>query len=83
MVAANEASDVAKTADGIIDVALNQAADGVERVRDKAHKLVGTADTGISRGRDFLRDRAKSRPIYSVAVAAGAGLLVGLFLSRR
>jgi ElaB/YqjD/DUF883 family membrane-anchored ribosome-binding protein len=51
--------------------------------REEVSKLKSAAADGLASGKQRLEDSVSTRPKTTLLIAAGAGLLLGLFLSRR
>mgnify|MGYP003483149729 CR=1 FL=1 len=51
--------------------------------RDGASAVAEAAGEGVDKVRHFLEKAAQERPIATVSVAIGLGLLVGLLISNR
>jgi ElaB/YqjD/DUF883 family membrane-anchored ribosome-binding protein len=51
--------------------------------REEVSKLKSAAADGLASGKQRLDDSVSTRPKTTLLIAAGAGLLLGLFLSRR
>jgi len=54
-----------------------------ERVRERAEEIVEDAREAIDNFRESLREKVSARPVTSLLVAGGIGLLVGLLIARR
>jgi ElaB/YqjD/DUF883 family membrane-anchored ribosome-binding protein len=81
-------------AEALIDATEGHADDVIKTVRSKALKTLAATKESIADFEDAVIDRAKSvakdadkfvhhNPWGSVGVAAGLGLIIGLFIRRR
>jgi len=52
-------------------------------MRQTAQSMAGQASKQLSHGVDVTTDYVKQKPLQSVAIAAGVGLLVGALLRRQ
>lgn len=54
----------------------------ISSMRYAARGMVAQASRQFSQGRDLTVDYVRDKPLQSVAIAAGAGLLLGMLLRR-
>lgn len=54
-----------------------------EAAREEVSKLRSAAADGLASGKQRLEETVSDRPKTTLLIAAGAGLLLGLFFSRR
>ena len=52
-------------------------------MRQTAQSMAGQASKQLSHGVDVTTDYVKQKPLQSVAIAAGVGLLVGALLRKQ
>jgi uncharacterized protein YjbJ (UPF0337 family) len=57
--------------------------DAATQLEGKARELAGRTQQSYGDALNMVRDFASTNPIATVAVAIGAGLLLGALLSRR
>ena len=85
---------VIKDAESLLRVTAAQTGDKVEEIRARAEETVRNAkarlgeveEQALERAREFAGDAdeyVRGNPWQAVGIAAGIGLLVGLFMSRR
>ena len=55
----------------------------LERVREKAGEMMDRGRESVERVRESVSDRVRERPLTSVLVAGGIGLLLGMLVARR
>ena len=72
-------TDVNNLAHGAADAARS----GVAELRQGAQHAVDSAKDTATDAIDSFRDVIGSRPVASIGIAAGVGILVGLMISRR
>ena len=78
----NRAVDAPEFAD-LMEAVRAEVKRELKAVREKAGELVERGKEAAVDAGEKLGDRVRERPLTSVAVAAGVGLLVGLLLGRR
>ncbi len=66
-----------------IEHRVSAARDRMSDTLDHGRKLTARARTQVHRSIESSRDAVTERPLSSITVAAAAGLLIGLLLSRR
>ena len=85
---------VIRDAESLLRATAAQTGDRIEEVRARAEetvrnakeRLAGIEDQALERARVFAGDAdeyVRGNPWQAVAIAAGAGLLIGLLMSRR
>jgi len=67
----------------LMDIVRNEVKREVKAVSDKAGEFVQRGKEAAVDAGERMTDCVRERPLTSVAVAAGVGLLVGLMLGRR
>ncbi|HEX5011093.1 MAG TPA: DUF883 C-terminal domain-containing protein [Planctomycetota bacterium] len=77
-------SEAAKAAaSDVVERGRAVASDMVDRGRAAASDMVDRGRESVDRAREGLSDRVRDRPLTSVLVAGGIGLLVGMLIARR
>jgi ElaB/YqjD/DUF883 family membrane-anchored ribosome-binding protein len=85
---------VIRDAESLLRATAAQTGDRVEEIRARAEetvrnakaRLAGVEEQALERARAFAGDAdeyVRGNPWQAVAIAAGAGLLIGLLMSRR
>ena len=85
---------VIRDAESLLRATASQTGDKVEEIRSRAEETVRNAkarlanveEQALERARGFAGDAdeyVRGNPWQAVAIAAGAGLLIGLLMSRR
>jgi ElaB/YqjD/DUF883 family membrane-anchored ribosome-binding protein len=85
---------VIRDAESLLRATAAQTGDKVEQIRARAEetmrnakaRLAGIEEQAVERARVFAGDAdeyVRGNPWQAVAIAAGAGLLIGLLMSRR
>ncbi len=76
-------SDVLRQkADATIDSGYNRATNGLAAARDGAHNVVDKTDHALEAAQSFIRAHANEKPLQTVAIAAGVGLVLAAVLRR-
>jgi len=78
--AAQAAKDAASD---VVERGRAAASDLVDRGRAAASDMVDRGRESVDHARERLSDRVRERPLTSVLVAGGIGLLVGMLIARR
>ena len=68
---------------GMADTARKEVRRELERVREKAGEMMDRGRESVERVRESVSDRVRERPLTSVLVAGGIGLLLGMLVARR
>ena len=68
---------------GVAESARKDVRRELERVREKAGELVERGRESVERARESVSDRVRERPLTSVLIAGGVGLLLGMLVARR
>lgn len=64
--------------------ALDDHADGIkQRIKDGAKELLADGEEAMENLGSTVRDQVCNRPLTSIVVASGIGLLLGVLVSRR
>jgi ElaB/YqjD/DUF883 family membrane-anchored ribosome-binding protein len=90
----DDLTSVIRDAESLLRATAAQTGDRVEEIRARAEetvrqakaRLAGVEEQAIERAREFAGEAdeyVRGNPWQAVAIAAGAGLLVGLLLSGR
>jgi ElaB/YqjD/DUF883 family membrane-anchored ribosome-binding protein len=85
---------VIRDAESLLRATAEQTGDRVQEIRARAEetvrnakaRLAGVEEQALKRAREFAGDAdeyVRGNPWQAVAIAAGAGLLIGLLMSRR
>lgn len=91
---ADNASAIKKDVAALAHSAADSARHGAAELRDGTKRAVGTAKEKLGEGYEDAKHRASdaahsfqesvvAHPMLSISLAAGAGVLLGLILSRR
>lgn len=81
LAAVGEAASAA--ASDVVERGRAAASEAVERGRAAASDMVDRGRETVDRAREKLSDRVRDRPLTSVLVAGGIGLLLGMLIARR
>ena len=68
---------------GVAESARKDVRRELERVREKAGEMMDRGRESVERVRESVSDRVRERPLTSVLVAGGIGLLLGMLVARR
>ena len=90
----DDLTSVIREAESLLRATASQTGDKVEEIRSRAEETVRNAkarlanveEQALERARAFAGDAdeyVRGNPWQAVAIAAGAGLLIGLLMSRR
>ena len=91
MTSASNRSGASAQDEGTLQEALSGTADSVrkevrreiERVREAAGEMVDRGRESVERVRENVSDRVRERPLTSVLIAGGIGVLLGMLVARR
>jgi ElaB/YqjD/DUF883 family membrane-anchored ribosome-binding protein len=90
----DDLTSVIRDAESLLRATAAQTGDRVEEIRARAEetvrqakaRLAGVEEKALERAREIAGDAdeyVRGNPWQAVAIAAGAGLLIGLLMSRR
>lgn len=74
--------DIGKLSDSLSSNLAGSAAQVAENARARAGEAVSAASDKARSGAEFVGQKVEERPVTSMAVAFGAGLLIGKLLKR-
>ncbi len=85
MSATNQARSYGRKLDGDVDDAGDiEGGDGIkQRIKDRAEELVADGREAIENAGSKVRGQVRDRPLTSLAVAGGIGLLIGMLIARK
>jgi ElaB/YqjD/DUF883 family membrane-anchored ribosome-binding protein len=75
-------AELRQKADDTIDAGYNRATNGLAAARDGAHGVVDKSDQALASAQSFIREHANDKPLQTVAVAAGVGILLSMLMRR-
>jgi ElaB/YqjD/DUF883 family membrane-anchored ribosome-binding protein len=90
----DDLTSVIRDAESLLRATASQTGERVDEIRARAEetmrqakaRLAGVEEQAVQRAREFAGDAdeyVRGNPWQAVAIAAGAGLLIGLLMSRR
>jgi ElaB/YqjD/DUF883 family membrane-anchored ribosome-binding protein len=68
---------------GMADTVRAEVRRELERVREAAGEMVDRGRESVERVRENVSDRVRERPLTSVLIAGGIGVLLGMLAARR
>ena len=80
---AKDAKDLEKTALDFYNNFRTKASEGLDEIKKKIPEYKDVLQDQIYRAGDEISTSIKKRPVEALSIAAGVGLLIGLFLSRK
>lgn len=83
-------ADLERLTASLGDLAQGKAAGLLDALQSRMHELSGTAESlvkikmsGAEAKLDDVTDYARRKPLHALAIAAGVGMLLGMFFGRR
>jgi len=68
---------------GMADTVRKEVRRELDRVREAAGEMVDRGRESVERVRENVSDRVRERPLTSVLIAGGIGMLLGMLAARR
>jgi ElaB/YqjD/DUF883 family membrane-anchored ribosome-binding protein len=78
-----ELRDVVAAAEELLAAAGSENAERLKEIRDRAEVALRGARERLEGAGTEIEDRVRKHPFAALGIAAGAGLIVGILLSRK